>query len=241
MAAYAYFSGTSRHKRGASRSSRPQHARGTVATGEIIIDAFLRDAGFDLPAAAHRARTVLEEAGLTRPGKRAFIASKLPSAEAALDSLAQVCSDACLELERAHTAGPVAREAVIVGKQFCEVCGGSNNARAALEARDALARKCVRRVVIVGGSPAVREALRRAFAGADLEFRIVDGTSRSHTLRDAEANLRWAQLVVICGSSELRHAVSEHYKSDIEHTARVITAARRGVAAVCGAITESYR
>lgn len=214
-----------------------------MASGEVNIGAFLRDSGFDTPAAAARARAVLESAGLTRPGKQAFVASKLDAAQTALDdALVRVCSDACLALDRELSPrGAVAREAVVVTKPSCEVCLGSNNARAGLDAALTLARRKVRRVVLVGGSPGVWDGLRRAFAVADIELRTVDGTSKSHGEKQAEANKEWAQLIIIWGATELRHAVSEHYKSDVPNAVRSITVSRRGVEALCAAIVESYR
>jgi hypothetical protein len=213
-----------------------------MASGEVNISGFLREAGFDTPAAALRARAALEAAGLTRAGKQAFVASKLSAAQKTLDgALVRVCGNACLALDREFTPrGAVAREAVTVTKQSCQICFGSNNARAGLDVALTLARKGVRRVVLVGGSPGVWDGLQRAFAGADIELRTVNGT-RSHTEKQAEANKLWAQLIVIWGSTELRHAVSEHYKTDVPERVRVITVSRRGVEALCMAIVESYR
>jgi hypothetical protein len=131
-----------------------------MALREVLIAEFLRDEGFDTPSAAERARSVLEAGGFTRTGKRAFVASKVEPAHAALSGrLIRVCGEACRAVDR---DGPGrAREAVIVTHPSCEVCGGSNNRRAAIAAIRALERRGIRRVVVVGGSPGTREQLRR--------------------------------------------------------------------------------
>ena len=206
---------------------------------EIVIEEFLREMGFDTPAAAGRAREVLEAAGLTRAGKRGMAGSKGARAARALrDALIRVCGERCLGIDR---RGPArAREAVVVTKASCEVCGGSNNVQGALAAAEALKRRGISRVLIVGGSPGVWDGMQRAFEGTGVELRVVDGTQRSHSDRDAEGNKRWAQLIVIWGATELRHAVSVHYNKDVPDGVRVITVARRGVAALCDAIIASY-
>jgi len=209
-------------------------------SADVKIDAFLADEGFDTAGAAARAREVLEATSLTRPGKQAFTASKRERASRALeDTLARVCGDACLRLERAGQAR--VREAVVVTKASCEVCGGSNNAQAAQQAIAALRRRGERRIVIVGGSPGVRDGVERAFAGADVEIRFVDGTQRSHSARDADANKAWAQVIVVWGATELRHAVSDLYKTEVPEGVRVLTAPRRGVAALCQSLVGDGR
>ncbi len=208
-------------------------------TDAVNIDQFLRDRGFAAPAAARRGRGVLEAAGLTHAGKQAFAATKLPAAEAALAAaLARVCGDACLRIDR-WAAAP-AREAVRVPPRSCEICGGSNNRRAAIECARALARKRVRRVVVVGGTAATQHELHDLLAGSALEIRYVDGTKASHSGKDALANMRWAQLIVIWGATPLRHAVSELYTSEPPEHVRILTVSRRGVEALCGEIVRSY-
>jgi len=220
---------------------RPRAAQwcGARVADAVNIDQFLRDRGFDTPEAARRAREVLQERGLTRAGKQAFAADKLVAAEAALAAaLARVCGDACLRIDR-WVPGP-AREAVRVMPRGCEICGGSNNRRAALECARALARKRVRRVVIVGGTAATQHELHELLAGSGLEIRYVDGTKASHSGKDALANTRWAQLIVIWGATPLRHAVSELYTSEPPPDGRILTVSRRGVEALCGEIVRSY-
>jgi hypothetical protein len=147
MAGYVYHAGVAR-RCGERRPRRMRAER--MMQGDIEIDAFIREQGFDLPPAARRARDILESAGLTHARKRAFASTKRLAAEAALtSSLVAVCSDECLRIDR---EGPGrAREAVLVSGQSCGVCGGSNNRRAAIEAARLLRRRDVHNVLIIGG------------------------------------------------------------------------------------------
>ncbi|MDP9237285.1 MAG: hypothetical protein M3P30_07810 [Chloroflexota bacterium] len=205
----------------------------------INIEQFLSARGFDLPAASARAREVLEEQGLTHSGKQAFARTKLQSAERAIASaLIRVCGDACLRLDR--TGAGAAREAVTVSPQGCEICGGSNNRRAAIECVRMLLRRGIQHVVIVGGTDPQQHEVQQLFSGTGLEFRYVEGTKTSHTAKDALANKRWAQLVVIWAPTPLKHAVSNLYTQEPLPGVRVVPVSRRGIEALCVAITKSY-
>lgn len=205
----------------------------------VNIEQFLRERGFDTPAALVRARALLEGHGLTRAGKQAFVRTKVATAEALLLSeLVRVCSDGCLHIDRAGAGR--AREAVIVSPQSCEICGGSNNRRALIECVRLLHRRGVSRVVIVGGTETQQHDLQQLLSSADLEIRYVDGTKTSHTQKDAIANASWAQLVVIWAPTPLKHAVSNLYTRDPQPHVRIVTVSRRGIEALCGEIVRSY-
>ena len=79
------------------------------------------------------------------------------------------------------------------------------------------------RLCVVGGSPSTREDLRR-LVGEQLGLRLIEGT-RARNQADADADCAWADLVVLWGSTELAHKVSERYRGK-----HIITAPRRGVA-----------
>ncbi|WP_224245924.1 hypothetical protein [Hyalangium gracile] len=164
---------------------------------------------------------------------------KLERAEAELaERFFRVCSAAAC----AQVAGASGREPLLVEpRTYCESCGGSNNRRAVTDFLEACQRKGVRRVVIVGGSPAVREELEDQLAG-HVELRMVDGTER-HTGEKARHNLEWADLVLVWGATELHHKVSAHYTGGPPATSRkVIHVTRRGVAALLAeAITHLKR
>ena len=72
-----------------------------------------------------------------------------------------------------------------------------------------------------------------------LELRLVDGTAR-RMRGEAQGDLAWADLVVVCGSSELGHKVSSLYTRERGSTP-VVTSARRGVEAIAAAVVEHVR
>ncbi len=93
------------------------------------------------------------------------------------------------------------------------------------------------RLVVVGGSPDVRREV--GTLQDRLELRLIDGTER-RTRTEAQRDLAWADLVVIGGSSELAHKVSNLYTRDAGSTP-VVTAARHGVEAIAGAVVKHAR
>ena len=181
---------------------------------------------------AERARAVLEAEGITNPRKTRLSPGKVVAAQAAIDArFARFCA-ACAA--RTDAAG---REVVIVPAASCARCGGSRNDRALTEMIEACAAAGLRRIVVVGGSPDVRREFAAVEGGPEL--RLVDGTKR-RTAAEAQRDHAWADLIVIAGSSELSHKVSNLYKGDAGD-APVVTAARRGVEAIAGAVVEHVR
>lgn len=177
-----------------------------------------------------RARQALEEARLTHGGKTRIDLAKRPRIEALLEERFHLtCGQP--ECDRAATGREVLHAD---DRAHCRVCAGSSNRRAFQTAEDAFKRHGIRRVVVVGGSPAVHDALR-AEAPATWELRLVDGTVR-RTSELARADLKWADLILVWGSSELDHKVSTLYT----HTRdpRVVTVSRRGIAALLEAAVK---
>ncbi|MCE9666765.1 hypothetical protein LY474_02970 [Myxococcus stipitatus] len=193
------------------------------------IDGWLAERGITLDDSRQRARAVLEEAGLTRPGKARMSDPKL---EKAAQLLAQrffpVCADgACLKTARATGREPLRVEP----RSHCAACGGSANHRAEVAFVESCQRHGVRRVVVVGGSPAVREELE-AKLGHHIDLRMVDGTERRTSDR-ARSDLEWADLVLVWGATELHHKVSGHYThGGPAYSHKVVHVVRRGVAAL---------
>jgi hypothetical protein len=203
------------------------------------IDTWLAQRGITLPDSRTRARSTLEEAKIVNPKKARMSEQKLERAEAVLaERFFRVCSaPACQQ-----AAGTSGREPLTVDpRSHCESCGGSNNRRAGTDFVEACRRKNIRHVVIVGGSPAVREELESQLNG-HIELRMVDGTER-HTAEKARHNLEWADLILVWGATELHHKVSEHYTNVPTAVGRkVIHVTRRGVAALLdAAITHLKR
>jgi hypothetical protein len=197
------------------------------------IDSWLAGRGISLPDSRALARAVLEEAGLTRPGKVRISDMKLPRAEELLDGrFFRVCgAPDCMQVARYSGREPL----VVQPRTHCERCGGSNNRRAEVTFLEACRHKQVRRVVVVGGSPAVREELGEQL-GDKLELRMVDGTERRTSDR-ARHDLEWADLVLVWGGTELHHKVSGHYMHGL-HSEKVVHVARRGVAALLAEAVE---
>src|SRR6185436_7317805 len=122
------------------------------------IGTWLASLGFGLQDGQARARAALEAAGLTRPGKLRMSDEKLPRA---LELLKARFILHCGSKECAAWAAASGREPVHSSrKDACERCGGSDNLRAETEFLEACRRRAGRRLVVVGGSPAVREELQ---------------------------------------------------------------------------------
>ncbi len=85
-------------------------------------------------------------------------------------------------------------------------------------------------MLVVGGSPDIRRELA-AMVGDRVALRLVDGTER-RTGRQAADDVRWAQLIVVCGATELDHKVSQLYTRDASARGRIVVSQRRGVAAI---------
>lgn len=193
------------------------------------IDGWLGERGISSPESRARARATLEEAGLTRPGKTRISEPKLPRAEQLLAArFYRVCAaEPCQQAAQASGREPLRVEP----RGHCEHCGGSNNRRAEVAFLEACQRHGVRRVVVVGGSPAVREELEDKL-GHGVELRMVDGTER-RTASQAQSDLTWGDLVLIWGATELHHKVSSHYtQPGTPHRPKVVHVVRRGVAAL---------
>lgn len=193
------------------------------------IDGWLSDRGITLTEARQRARAVLEDAGLTRPGKLRMSEPKLHKAAEVLDGrFFPVCADgACLKVAQASGREPLRVEP----RSHCARCGGSANHRAEVAFVESCRRHDVRRVVVVGGSPAVREELEAKLA-RHIDLRMVDGTER-RTADRARSDLDWADLVLVWGATELHHKVSGHYThGGPAYSHKVVHVVRRGVAAL---------
>jgi hypothetical protein len=196
------------------------------------IDAWLAERGISPVESRTRARAALEAEGLTSPRKVRISEPKLPRAEQILaERFYRVCTAAeCQQMARSSGREPLAVEP----RGHCEHCGGSNNRRAEVAFLEACSHHGVHRVVVVGGSPAVREELESKLGGR-LELRMVDGTER-RTASKAQSDLEWGDLVLVWGATELHHKVSSHYtQPGTPHRHKVVHVVRRGVAALLDA------
>jgi hypothetical protein len=218
---------------GRAPRSAPGGGRRSIAHDEGVtdvgIDELLASFGLEGDAAA-LGRRALEEAGLTNPRKQRIAAGKSERAREAVDArLARLCA-ACAE--RAPRDG---RRVVVVPPSVCARCGGSNNRRALRDLVDACVAGGVRRLVVVGGSPALRTELRTSLGG-ELELRLVDGVER-RTKTEAQGDLAWADVVLVWGSSILAHKVSTLYTRDGGSTP-VVVVPRRSIEALAGEVVR---
>ncbi|MEX1022067.1 MAG: hypothetical protein WD058_02860 [Dehalococcoidia bacterium] len=190
------------------------------------IDTLLTELGFVRVDARAQARRALIEAGLTNERKQNMARDKRAAAIAAIDTrIARVCAAATCR--QALDAG--GRRVVEVASEGCEVCGGSDTARATQQMVADLVATGRTRLLVLGGSPNTRTALRDAVAGTPVQVTFVEG-DRPKGVKRARAMVEAADVVVIWASTELAHKVSQPFA----HVAprKTLTCARRSVGAL---------
>ncbi len=201
------------------------------ASDALPIPELLANLGFSSTDAGRAARRVLEENHLTNPGKRNIHPAKIARVRRVLEEkLFRTCgSPSCATL-----AGR--REPVRVAGADCEVCGGRriNQALVRLGAEFQVAR--VRRVLVVGGSPATHTQLRSTLGQSSAAFDLIDGTRPPKTRR-ARALADGADLIVIWGNTILSHSVSNHFRAR-EFAEKTVTVSKRGVESLASEVIE---
>ncbi len=189
----------------------------------------LRELGYG--GSLEQVEPLLEAAGLSRAGKPNIAPAKAAAVEALLAAhFVLVCGRGdcrdTAESERGTRAlAPAASE------DDCAVCGGSATQRAIEAMIAACSQRGWRRLCVVGGSPNARERLESGVAGR-VELRLISGTER-RTRSSAQADLTWADRVVVWGSTQLDHTVSNHYAGR-----NVSSIARRSIQAVCDEVVR---
>lgn len=208
-------------------------------SADVEIDAWLAQAGYGLPDSKAKARAALEAAGLTRAGKQRLSTEKAPKAQAALEArfFLHCATLECVAFAKASGKEPLRCEP----KGTCQRCGGSDNQRAVRDLLDACRQARASRVVIVGGSPSVREELERLI-GSALELRLVDGT-KARPIEQAKADLAWADLVLLWGATELHHKVSNQYQDSAQGPVKkkLVHVPKRGIAQLLAGAVEHLR
>ena len=196
-------------------------------SADVEIGDWLAEQGYALPAAREKALAMLINAGVTRAGKARISVDKLARAEEQLGSrfFLHCPSPDCLATAKASGREPL----LTSEKNKCNSCGGSDNRRAVKEFVEAFTARGWTKVVIVGGSPSVREELERAL-GSAIQLRVVDGTER-RPIERAKADLDWADAVLVWSASELHHKVSLQY-TQVAGAAKkkLVHCHRRGIA-----------
>lgn len=232
-AAFSRTSGESSPGCGRCSTTTPPGIDNEWALATLNIAQFLVSEGFDTAIARQRARAVLNAAGLTNPRKQGFDDAKLSRIRAALAAAFTRVCDACWEL------APGAPPPILVSDpNSCAVCKGSNNRRAALRLAHVMRREGARNLLVVGGTPAHHNELRRLLEGSGIEVRCIDGAARSPSQKEAWSLLQWADITVIWASTPLPHKVSTLFTS--ESIGRPpLTVARRGIEALCSEVCVS--
>jgi hypothetical protein len=198
-------------------------------SSDVSIESWLDSEGYGLPPSRAQARAALEEAQLTRAGKTRMSQEKLDRSRTVLKGrfFLHCEATACRALATQSGRTPLSAST----KTHCEGCSGSDNRRVEGSFLEACRRHGVSKLVIVGGSPSVREELERSL-GKTLHLRLVDGTER-RTEDRSRADAEWADLLLVWGASELHHKVSWHYTqlpAPLRH--KVVHVVKRGVAAL---------
>jgi hypothetical protein len=206
-----------------------------VDADSLPIAAALAGLGIQDPASVAAARAVLDQEGVTNPRRARLSTQKVSRlAEVVRARFSLHCPSQACGGHAVATGLP----GLVVRKDACPWCQGSNTRLAAQTAAEACARAGIRSVCLVGGSPGVREGLERQL-GTALRLTLVDGTQTPDS-RKARAHVRGHDLTVICGSSELSHKLSGTYQACASDGV-VITVARRGVEAIVDAVATHAR
>jgi hypothetical protein len=206
-----------------------------VGPEHVAIDEFLRDLGLANARAIEDVRRVLEDAGLTRPGKSYLHRSKIERAKGAIDAAVLRTCAAC-----GSAADPAdGRKAVLVQPLSCSVCRGSRIRSTATRLRGELLRSGLTRILIVGGSPEGQAHLQAELGGPGVSIQVVDGTrapgsDRARRLRNG------ADIVVIWGGTPLDHPVSERF-IDRADRSRTVVVPRGGPQSVLRALSDHVR
>jgi hypothetical protein len=207
-------------------------------SADLEIDGWLDALGYALTDSRARARAALEEGGLTRAGKTRMSVEKQAKAEALLAArFFRHCPQPdCVAFAQGSGREPIPCEP----RSACERCGGSDNQRAVTELVELCTKRGFRKLVVVGGSPAVREELERLLDGK-LELRLVDGTHHRPVDR-AIADLEWADLCLLWGATELHHKVSMQYTNAVPALKKkILHVPKRGIAQLLASAVESLR
>ncbi len=205
----------------------------------FAIEQLLEELGFVRIASKQTARLALIEAGLTNSRKQNMAADKRDAAIAAIEErIARVCSaDACRSaLDLAGPHGP--RRIVEVTSEGCEVCGGSDTARATQAmVQDLVAAKRTR-LLVIGGSPNARTTLRNTLRGTPIDLTFVEGDRPTGTKRAKDMAER-ADVVVIWANTQLDHKTSLPFTTAAPD--KTFTCARRSVAALAEEVSKHVR
>jgi len=122
----------------------------------------------------------------------------------------------------------------------CKICRGSSTKRGMEEMAVACMESEIRRLLVVGGSPAVHKELN-SIKPDSLEFRLVEGNV-SRDKQRACADLNWCDLAILWAGTILNHDVSNNYmNSRGSVSCSIVVVKRRSVEALCSSVTEHVK
>ena len=201
---------------------------------DVAIAEYFASLGYE-GEAAKAAMAVLAESGLTRLGKSRIAVNKLRLASEALAKrFVRACTGQACQAEGARCAEATGKTLVTVAREHCEVCGGSENARAVTELARTMSAAGIRRLLVVGGTPNTQSELLRLMPdGFEVRF-VSEGTKR--TAKEAAQDNGWADFIVIWASTPIGHKITELYKQY-----RPLTVSRRSVSALAADVVQSIR
>ena len=198
---------------------------------DIPISRMFKDFGIATPGAQKAAREELARAGIisSRPNRTNIASEKVDSARDALVSaFLWHCGNGDCRRQAESS------RSLLVDQARCTICGGSKDRSSLAAMASALAGANVSKVLIVGGTEAKTREIREK-SPTGIEWRFVDGT-RSKDDRYFRPARRWADIIVIWGSTVLDHRVSSHFEA--KGDSRVITVTRRSIGALAEAVVE---
>lgn len=123
---------------------------------------------------------------------------------------------------------------LVVEAHRCEVCGGSDLRLAAKKLFDACLEKGLKRIRVVGGSPTYHTQLRELAADSPIELKLISGVDR-RTEREAKADQKHSDLVVLWGATLLDHSTSGLYERS---RSWIVTVPHRGLAGMMERLAE---
>jgi hypothetical protein len=207
-------------------------AKGGAAGGSLPKERLARELGYGGEMSLLDAE--LEAAGLSRRDRPNIATAKRGAvAELIADRFLLVCRRGDCQAE---VSGDDRRVVPPSRPELCEMCGGSRVSAALRDMVAACQAGRTLRIVVLGGSPALRTRLARE-VGAALELRLVDGTM-ARTAQQAREDLGWADLVVIWAGTELLHKATMAYPRGSD---RIVTTTRRSLPALARRIEDFAR
>ena len=201
---------------------------------DISIARMFKDFGIATPGAQKAAREALSRARIisSRPNRTNIASEKVDRARQALETaFLWHCSNG--DCRRQAEAS----RSLLVDQAHCTICGGSKDRSSLTAMATALAASNVSKVLVVGGTEAKGREIREK-SPSGIEWRFVDGT-KSKDDRYFRPAHRWADIIVIWGSTVLDHRVSSHFEA--KGDARVITVTRRSIGALAEAVVEHLK